>query len=78
VASSSLITLFNDQKATYNFDKISVAAGLVSFCLYSKVYGISFGCPYIITFVMKIMGSDLCVVDVRLFLYSLSAFMAIA
>lgn len=36
VASSSLITLFNDQKATYNFDKISVAAGLVSFCLLSQ------------------------------------------
>ncbi len=33
IASSSLITLFNDQKASYNFDKISVAAGLVKFYL---------------------------------------------
>lgn len=29
VASSSLINLFNDTKTTYDFDKVSVAAGLV-------------------------------------------------
>ncbi len=56
VASSSLIILFDEKKRSYEFEKISVAAGLV--------YGISFGCPYIITIVMKIMGGVISVVEV--------------
>ena len=43
-----------------------------------QVYGISFGCPYIITLVMKVMGSDLSVVHViGMLIFSLFVFMGI-
>ena len=76
IAASSLLNFFYTPTVPYDFSKISVASSLVNLYL-SQIYGIAFGCPYVIALLVRIFGGLVSVVDVKLLKYSYCAFTGI-